>query len=202
MATYKIAPDSTGEIGMAQMKYGLVNKADYNNSNGVTTEINMQTLVSSSTTYQSDLTSKTWNTAQPYGFDEMYGETWNDQTPFTITVYATPATSNCSRFTGTVKKNGVVVATITKNSNSTATGTTTFSAVDTDTILMEVDVFAPTGVGCSSFNETTVNLQTGASAFSMSTRSTVTGGLGESTSYSFTASTTESSINFNHVPVV
>ena len=24
MATYKIAPDTTGEIGMAQMKYGLV----------------------------------------------------------------------------------------------------------------------------------------------------------------------------------
>lgn len=41
MGTYKIAPDSTGPIGMAQMKYGLVNKADYNNSNGVTTEPNI-----------------------------------------------------------------------------------------------------------------------------------------------------------------
>lgn len=84
MATYKIAPDTTGEIGMAQMKYGLVNKADYNNSNGVTTEINMQTLVVNSTTYQSDLTSKTWDTSQPYGFGEMYGETWSDAIPATL----------------------------------------------------------------------------------------------------------------------
>ena len=84
MATYKIAPDSTGEIGMAQMKYGLVNEADYNNSNGVTTEINMQTLVVNSTTYQSDLDSKTWNTSQPYGFGEMYGQTWSTAVTATI----------------------------------------------------------------------------------------------------------------------
>jgi len=84
MATYKIAPDTTGEIGMAQMKYGLVNKADYNNSNGVTTEINMQTLVVNSTTYQSDLTSKTWDTSQPYGFGEMYGQTWSDAIAATL----------------------------------------------------------------------------------------------------------------------
>lgn len=88
MATYKIAPDSTGEIGMAQMKYGLVNKADYNNSNGVTTEINMETLVVNSTTYQGDLSSKTWNTSTPYGFGEMYGQTWND-TPDTLTATRT-----------------------------------------------------------------------------------------------------------------
>jgi len=88
MATYKIAPDSTGEIGMAQMKYGLVNKANYNNSNGVTTEINMETLVVNSTTYQSDLSSKTWNTSTPYGFGEMYGQTWND-TPDTLTATRT-----------------------------------------------------------------------------------------------------------------
>jgi len=84
MATYKIAPDSTGEIGMAQMKYGLVNKADYNNSNGVTTEINMETLVVNSTNYQSSLTSKTWDTSQPYGFGEMYGQTWDDAVAATL----------------------------------------------------------------------------------------------------------------------
>lgn len=84
MATYKIAPDSTGEIGMAQMKYGLVNSADYNNSNGVTTEINMETLIVNSTTYQSNLTSKTWNTSQPYGFGEMYGQTWDDAVAATL----------------------------------------------------------------------------------------------------------------------
>lgn len=88
MATYKIAPDSTGEIGMAQMKRSLVNKADYNNSQGVTTEINMQTLVVNSTTYQSDLSSKTWNTSQPYGFSEMYGQTWQD-TPDTLSATRT-----------------------------------------------------------------------------------------------------------------
>ena len=84
MATYKIAPDSTGEIGMAQMKYGLVNSADYNNSNGVTTEINMETLIVNSTTYQSNLTSKTWNTSQPHGFGEMYGQTWDDAVAATL----------------------------------------------------------------------------------------------------------------------
>jgi hypothetical protein len=201
MGTYKIAPDTTGEIGMAQMKRGLVAKADYDNSQGVTTEINMQTLVVNSTTYQGDLTSKTWDTSQPYGFGEMYGETWNDQTPFTIFIYGTPVSSNCSKFTGTVKKNGTVVATITKNSNSTTTGLTSFSVVDTDTILMEVEAFGPTGAGCASYSETTVNLQTGNSAFSQTTRSSVTSGVGGSTSYSFTASTSEAYINFNHVPV-
>lgn len=202
MATYDIAPANTGsEIGMAQMKYGLVNEADYNSSNAVTTEINMETLVVNSTTYQSDLVSKTWNTSQPYGFAEMAGETWNTQTPFTINVYATPVSANCSKFTGTVKKNGTVVATLTKNSNSSATGTTSFSAVDTDIILMEVDVLQPTGAGCSSFTETTVNLQTGADPFSMTTKSSVTGIIGDSTSYSFTASLSEDSLNFNHIPV-
>lgn len=102
MATYKIAPDTTGEIGMAQMKYGLVNKADYNNSNGVTTEINMQTLVVNSTTYQSDLTSKTWDTSQPYGFGEMYGETWSDAAAATLS-YSFTNTIGLSAFSVTVR---------------------------------------------------------------------------------------------------
>jgi len=115
MATYKIAPDTTGEIGMAQMKYGLVNKADYNNSNGVTTEINMQTLVVNSTTYQSDLTSKTWDTSQPYGFDEMYGQTWSDAIPATLNYsFTNPAGGSFNVIvrlgssTGTILYNGGV----------------------------------------------------------------------------------------------
>jgi len=113
MATYKIAPDSTGEIGMAQMKYGLVNSADYNNSNGVTTEINMQTLVVNSTNYQSSLTSKTWDTSQPYGFGEMYGQTWSDAIAATLNYSFTNPTGGSFNVivrlgssTGTILYNG------------------------------------------------------------------------------------------------
>ena len=67
MATYDIAPANTGsEIGLAQMRYGLSASADYNASNIYSAgSTDMQTLVVNSTTYQSNLTSKTWNTSSP-----------------------------------------------------------------------------------------------------------------------------------------
>lgn len=206
MATYKIAPVSTGPIGMAQMKYGLVNKADYNHANGVTTTISMDTLVVSPTTYQGDLTSKTWNTSQPHGFSEMYNQTWEDQTPFTLAVYAQPQTNNnCSAFTATVKKNGTLVKTISKTSGNnpvfSPTGQT-FSVVDTDVILIEVDFSNISGVGCvGSFSETTVNIKTGSTVFNWTTKSSGTGALGDSISYQFTASLAEANVDLNHTPV-
>ena len=206
MATYKIAPDSTGEIGMAQMKYGLVNKADYNNSNGVTTEVNMNTLVVNSTSYQGDLTSKTWDTSQPFSFAEMYGQTWNDQTPFTLAVYAQPQTNNnCSAFTATVKKNGTVVKTISKTSGNnpvfSPTGQT-FSVVDTDVILIEVSFANVSGVGCvGNFSETTVDIKTGSTVFNWTTKSSGTGTFGDSFSYQFTASLAEANVDLNHTPI-
>lgn len=80
MGTYNIAPATTGsEIGLAQMRYGLANKTDYNAANLHTAaSTDMTTLVVNSTTYQGDLTSKTWNTSTPYGFAEMAGQTWDD----------------------------------------------------------------------------------------------------------------------------
>lgn len=201
MATYKIAPDSTGEIGMAQMKYGLVNKADYNNSNGVTTEINMETLVVNSTTYQGDLTSKTWNTSQPYGFGEMYGQTWSDVSTFTLYITDT-STANCAKYSATVKKNGTVVSTITKLSTSTATiSTSQIQVLSTDTILIEATAETPTGVGCiGSFSGTDLSVATGTQA-SYTTRFIVSSI--NSNSYSFNPnSTTEFAIRFNGVPTL
>ena len=128
MATYKIAPDTTGEIGMAQMKYGLVNKADYNNSNGVTTEVDMNTLLVNPTSYQGDLTSKTWNTSQPYGFAEMYGETWDDAPTATLS-YSFTNTIGLSAFSVTVRL-GSASGTILYN-GGTGTGTLNVSSGDT-----------------------------------------------------------------------
>ncbi len=86
MATYDIAPANTGsEIGLAQMRYGLSASADYNTSNIYSAgSTDMQTLVVNSTTYQSNLTSKTWNTSTPYGFAEMAGQTWDDAVAATL----------------------------------------------------------------------------------------------------------------------
>jgi len=137
MATYKIAPDSTGEIGMAQMKRSLVNKADYNNSQGVTTEINMQTLVVNSTTYQSDLTSKTWNTSQPYGFGEMYGETWEDVIIATVS-YSFIAPSG-GTIGATIYKNSTTNANVLFNqSGMTGTNTGTVTVESGDKIICAV----------------------------------------------------------------
>lgn len=128
MATYKIAPDSTGEIGMAQMKYGLVNKADYNNSNGVITEVDMNTLVVNSTSYQGDLTSKTWDTSQPFSFAEMYGETWDDAPAATLS-YSFTNTIGLSAFSVTVRLGGPT-GTILYNSG-VGSGTLNVSVGDT-----------------------------------------------------------------------
>ena len=86
MATYDIAPATTGsEIGMAQMRYGLHNKADYNAANLYTAgATGMITLAASAVTYQADLTSKTWDSVTPYGFGEMAGQTWQDVLEATV----------------------------------------------------------------------------------------------------------------------
>lgn len=195
MGTYKIAPDSTGEIGMAQMKYGLVNKADYNNSNGVTTEINMQTLVSNSTTYQGDLTSKTWNTSQPYGFGEMYGETWNDAVNYTLSIGG-QSSNNCSKYTMTVTRNGTLIATITKNSGAFPSSTINTTVTNGDTIVITATAQTPTGAGCGTFLGTDITIQTANSSLSYTNR----GGASSpnSTSYTFTAN----DVNFKYINIV
>lgn len=188
MGTYKIAPDSTGEIGMAQMKYGLVNKADYNNSNGVTTEINMQTLVVNSTTYQSDLNAKTWDTSQPYGFGEMYGETWNDVVAYTLNITAL-VNNNCSKYTATITQNGTTISTITKNSSSNPTISNAGPTVNEgDTIVVSVTAWGPTGAGCGSFTGTDATLKTGNSSLSFTTRLIVSSI--NTQTYTFTADAT------------
>lgn len=190
MATYKIAPDTTGEIGMAQMKYGLVNKADYNNSNGVTTEINMQTLVVNSTTYQSDLTSKTWNTSQPYGFDEMYGETWD----YGLTIaFNQPVNTDCSAYQGTVQVNGTTEVSFNKLSGSPGSPTSDSIQVSPgDTILISVTAQVPTGTGCTSFFGSDVTIKTGPNAGSLTDKKTIISP--NTDTYSFTASTSEAYI--------
>ena len=195
MATYKIAPDSTGEIGMAQMKYGLVNKANYNNSNGVTSEINMQTLVVNSTTYQSDLTSKTWNTSQPYGFGEMYGETWNDAISYTLSIGG-QSSSNCSKYTATVTRNGTLIATITKNSSSPPSSTINATVTNGDTIVVSVTAQGPTGAGCGLYLGTDATIQTANSSLSYTNRAVASSP--GSTSYTFTAN----NVNFAYINIV
>ncbi len=98
---FTIAPANSGsELGMAQMRYGLHNSANYNAANLYTgAPTGMRELVSGSTTYQGDLSSKTWNAAQPYGFDEMYGETWD--AGFTVFI-SQQNTDNCGKGNGTV----------------------------------------------------------------------------------------------------
>lgn len=124
MGTYKIAPVSTGQIGMSKMKYGLVNKADYSNSAGVSTEIKMSTLVTSPTSYQGDLTSKTWNTATPYKFSEMYGQTWQDAVASVLS-YTFIESGGVGTFY--IQVNGTTVASGTSN----AAGTINASVGDT-----------------------------------------------------------------------
>lgn len=195
MATYKIAPVSTGPIGMAQMKYGLVNKADYNHANGVTTTISMDTLVVSPTTYQGDLTSKTWNTSQPHGFSEMYNQTWNDAVTYTIIASTSPISStDCSKFTAFVSKNGTQQITFSKNSGAQVVTTgNSFSALSTDTILVSVTTSDGTGAGCVG-NTTTVLVRTSNSPFgTYVTKKTISGNFVTQT-YSFNPSSTESVI--------
>ena len=190
MATYDIAPANTGsEIGMAEMKYGLVNKEDYNSLNAVTTEINMQTLVVNSTTYQSDLTSKTWNTSQPYGFAEMAGQTWDDVVDYVLNITALQQ-SNCDRYTATITRNGTTICNITKNSSSLPTISNAAPTVsEGDTIVVSVTAIAPTGVNCASFSGTDATMKTGNSSLSYTTRLVVSS-LNTQT-YTFTADATD-----------
>jgi len=205
MATYTIAP-SGSEIGMAQMRYGLNNKANYNSGNLYTAgPISLRTISQSPDDYQGDLTSQTWNTASPYGFNELAGQTWEDQVPFNLAIYAQPQTNNnCSAFTATIKKNGTVMKTITKTSGNNPVFSPTgqsFSVVDTDVILIEVDLSTISGAGCTSFFETTVDIKTGSTVFNWTTKATDTGTFGDSFSYQFTASLSEAYIDINHTPV-
>lgn len=142
MATYKIAPVSTGPIGMAQMKYGLVNKADYNHANGVTTTISMDTLVVSPTTYQGDLTSKTWNTSQPHGFSEMYNQTWED------VILATVSYSFIAPSGGTIGATIYKINTTTPNvlfnqSGMTGTNNGTVTVTSGDKVIVAVQTYHP-----------------------------------------------------------
>ena len=208
MATYAIAPSTGSEIGMAQMRYGLQNKANYNSSNLYTAgNISLRTISQSPGDYQSELVSQTWNTASPYGFDELAGQTWNDQTPFNLNIYAQPQTNNnCSAFTATIKKNGTIVKTITKTSGNNPVFSPTgqsFSVVDTDVILIEVDFEQITGAGCiTNYSETTVGIKTGSTVFNWTVKASDTGGFGDSLSYQFTASLSEAYVDLNHVPVI
>ncbi len=89
---YDIAPATTGsEIGLAQMRYGLSASLDYNASNIFSdSPTDIETLVVNSTTYQSSLVTKNWDTSQPYGFGEMAGKVWNDSgTQYTLYWYTT-----------------------------------------------------------------------------------------------------------------
>lgn len=198
MATYKIAPDSTGEIGMAQMRYGLHNKTDYNAANALASQTDMLNLVSNTTTYQGDLVSKTWNTSQPYGFAEMYGQTWDDVSTFTLYITAELSTG-CEAYSGTVKKNGAVVSTITKLSGQNPTiSTANLPVLATDTILVEGTSNIPTGAGCSAYLGTDLAVGTG-TLFGYTNRFIVSSP--GSNSYSFNPNdTTEFAINFAGTP--
>ena len=129
MATYDIAPATTGsEIGMAQMRYGLHNKADYNASNLYTAgAISLRTISQSPSTYQGDLVSQTWNTASPYGFDELAGETWSDATAATVSYSFTDTTGGT--LSVTVRLGGPT-GTVLYNAG-TGTGTLNASVGDT-----------------------------------------------------------------------
>ena len=106
MATYAIAPTTGSEIGMAQMRYGLHNKANYNSGNLYTaTATSIRTISQLPGDYQSDLVSQTWNTASPYGFNELAGQTWNAAVSATIT-YNFTNTIGLSAFSVTVRLGG------------------------------------------------------------------------------------------------
>ena len=139
MATYDIAPATTGsEIGLAQMRFGLSASADYNASNiHSATSTSMETLVLNSTTYQSNLTSKTWDSSTPYSFSEMAGQTWDDAPSATISYIFSILNANSLSVTvrlgsasGTILYNG-------------GTGSGTLNASVGDTIYVEASANHP-----------------------------------------------------------
>lgn len=195
---FTIAPANSGsELGMAQMRYGLHNSVNYNATSSYTAApTGMRELVSGSITYQGDLSSKTWNVVAPYGFDEMYGQTWD--AGFTVFI-SQQNTDNCGKGNGTVYSSEVLKATFNKNSAAYPTiDTNNFEASSTDIINVFVTAATPTGEGCSSFLGTDVVIQTGPSLGSLTTRKTISSI--DSDSYSFTASLSEAYINIAYTP--
>ena len=162
MAVYKIAPDSSGEIGMGQMRYGLSASADYNASNiHTTSNTSIETLVVNSTNYQSDLASKTWDTSQPYGFAEMYGQTWEDAFLMSFTQLSD---ANCGVGDGEIFVDGVSQTTFNKTPSASPSPLSfNFSASASETITISASAATPTGTGCSGFTITDMKIYTGPS---------------------------------------
>jgi len=129
MATYAIAPTTGSEIGMAQMRYGLHNKANYNSGNLYTaTATSIRTISQLPGDYQSDLASQTWNTASPYGFNELAGKTWNSIVATVsysfannISIFSAAATLNITVRLG--GPTGTVLLTDSYSNQNTGTGT-------------------------------------------------------------------------------
>ena len=194
MATHKIAPDTQSAVGLAKMATGLRSKADYGTGLVFTYQpTSMNTLVVNPTTYQSDLTSKTWNSTTPLKFSEMFGQTWEDTL---IIQFDQSVNTDCSKYSGTVTVNGTTEITFSKNSGSPASpNSDTIQVNDGDTIVISVTALAPTGVGCTSFSGSDVTIRTGSSAGSTTLRKTVSS-LNTDT-YTFTASSSESTIFIN-----
>lgn len=130
MATYNIAPATTGsEIGMGQMRYGLSASADYNASNIYSAgSTDMQTLVTSSATYQPDLDSKTWNTSTPYGFAEMAGQTWSTAVTYSIFYSFSDNSIGVTGESYTIKANGVTLVNYTGSTFTTGTASAAVGA--------------------------------------------------------------------------
>jgi hypothetical protein len=156
MATYDIAPANTGsEIGMAQMIYGLENKANYNAANlSATDHQDLQTLASTPTTYQGDLTSKTWDGNSPYGFAEMAGQTWNDgPTIYTYTLFASNGGDNCDKAAVSISVNGTPVASMSSAAGSSPSwNVSNFQANSGDTIQITAQSQGGGGAGCINFD--------------------------------------------------
>ena len=195
MATYSIAP-SGSEIGMAQVRYGLHNKANYNSGNLYTAgAISLRTISQSPVDYQGDLVSQTWNTASPYGFNELAGKTWNDAISYTLSIGGQSST-NCSAYTMTVTRNGSLIATITKASGGSPSSTINTTVTNGDTIVINATANTPTGAGCTAYLGTDITVQTANSSFSYTNRALASSP--NSTSYTFTANNT----NFAYINIV
>lgn len=194
---FTIAPANSGsELGMAQMRYGLHNSANYNASNLYTAAATgMQELANSPATYQASLSSKTWDGNSPYGFDEMYGETWDST--FTLS-FNQAINTDCSTYQGTVKVNGGTEVSFSKLSGSPGSPSSDSVQVSAgDTILISVTAQVPTGAGCAGFFGSDVTIKTGPNAGSLTTRKVISSP--NTDTYSYTASTSEAYISITSV---
>lgn len=156
MGTYKIAPSTQGATGLAKMRRSLDSKADYNASNTYTTNsTSMSTLVTSATTYQADVDSSTWNQATPYKFSEMINQTWSDSATYTFTLSVANGGDNCDKSTVTITKNGSTVATMTSSAGAPPSwSVSSFTATNSDTIVITAQSNGAGGAGCTSSNTT------------------------------------------------